>query len=200
MLIAGDVFAVAFYRRHADWRHLFHLMPWAFLGVVAGYLLLGVLTDSQLRPIIGLVILVMIGMGQYRAWRERKASKEAVEAQPSFSPRFAASMGIVGGAVTMMANAAGPVIALYMLAMKLPKNVFVGTGAWYFLIMNCVKVPFSAHLGLVNSSSIALNLCLLPLIVIGAVAGLLLLKRLPEKLFNRLVLILAALAALKLLF
>ncbi len=200
MLIAGDVFAVAFYRRHADWSHLLHLMPWAFLGIVAGYFALDALSDSQLRPVIGAVILAMIAMNLHRSWKAKAKGSDEDDAPPSLSPRFAASMGVLGGAVTMMANAAGPVVALYMLAMRLPKSVFVGTGAWFFLIVNCVKVPFSANLGLVNKGSLLLNLSLLPLIVIGALAGLFALKRLPEKAFSRLVLILAALAALKLIF
>ena len=197
MLIAGDVFAVAFYRRHADWRHLILLMPWASVGIVVGYFALGVVSDSQLRPIIGAVILIMLGLNQIR---ERKWKPDDDNSPVPTNHPFAASMGLVGGAVTMMANAAGPVIALYMLAMRLPKHIFVGTGAWYFLIMNCFKVPFSAHLGLINPESLWLNLILLPGIVTGAIVGFFVLKRLPDKLFNKLVIILAALAALKLIF
>lgn len=197
MLIAGDVFAVFFYRRHADWLHLAMLMPWAFVGIVAGYFALGFMTDELMRPLIGIVILVMLAMNH---WRSLKREAGADEELPKATHSFAASMGITGGAVTMMANAAGPVISLYMLAMRLPKNVFVGTGAWYFLIMNCVKVPFSANLGLINRESVMLNLVLLPAIVIGALCGVYLLKRLPDGYFNKAVVILAALAALKLLF
>ncbi len=197
MLIMGDIFAVAFYRRHADWKHLSHLMPSAFVGIIAGYFALGVVTDGQLRPIIGAVILVMLGLNYLR---EKRRLKEDDDAAVPHNRTFAASMGLVGGAVTMMANAAGPVIALYMLAMRLPKNIFVGTGAWYFMIMNCVKVPFSAQLGLINKESVLLNLYMMPALVVGALLGVTVLKRLPEKLFNKLVIILAALAALKQLF
>lgn len=196
MLIMGDIFAVAFYRRHADWRHLWLLMPWALVGIVLGFFVLGWITDDQLRPIIGAVILVMLGLNQLRTMRKMKVDDDS---EVPHSRSFAATMGLVGGAVTMMANAAGPVIALYMLAMRLPKNIFVGTGAWYFMIMNCVKVPFSAKLGLINKESLLLNLYLLPALVVGALIGVSVLKILPEKLFNRLVLVLAALAALKLL-
>ena len=196
MLIAGDVFAVAFYRRHADWRHLFLLMPWAVLGILLGYSAMFFVTDAQLRPIIGVVILVMLAMNEIRSMM-RKPDDETM---PPASHLFASTMGVTGGAVTMMANAAGPVISLYMLAMRLPKNVFVGTAAWYFMMVNCIKVPFSAHLGLINAHSLALNLLLLPMIIIGALCGIFILKRLPEKFFGRLVVILAAVAALKLLF
>lgn len=196
MLIAGDILAVALYRRHADWKHLFLLMPWAAAGIVVGYFALSFLTDAQMRPIIGVVILVMLAMNRLRALKKPVEDEEP----PKASHTFAASMGLTGGAVTMMANAAGPVISLYMLAMRLPKNIFVGTGAWYFLIMNCFKVPFSANLGLINMNSLALNLVLLPMIGLGAFFGVHLLKRLPEGIFNNVVLVLAALAAVKLLF
>lgn len=199
MLIAGDVFAVAFYRRHADWRHLIHLMPWAFVGIVIGYFMLAAVTDGQLRPMIGIVILVLLGLNELRErWKAKEG--DAGEGSLPANPSFAAGMGILGGAVTMLANAAGPIISIYMLAMRLPKTIFVGTGAWYFLVMNCVKVPFSANLGLVNKGSLLMNLALLPVIIAGAILGLLVLKKLPEKSFNRLVVILSALAALKLIF
>ncbi len=195
MLIMGDVFAVLYYRRHADWGRLGSLLPWAALGIVAGYFILGFLSDAQLRPVIGVVILAMLLMNRWKAMRS------ASEAPPApTNVFFAPSMGTLGGAVTMMANAAGPVVSLYLLAMRLPKAVFVGTAAWFFMIVNLFKVPFSAHLGLINAHSLAMNALMFPLVALGAYCGIRLLKRIPEALFNRLVLILAAIAAIKLLF
>ena len=110
------------------------------------------------------------------------------------------SLGLLGGFATMIGNAAGPVMALYLLSMRLPKNSFIGTGAWFFFIVNWVKVPFSAKLDLINAESLKLDTCLFPVIIIGAVVGIVLLKRIPQKLFRIIVLILAAAAALKLLF
>lgn len=194
MLIAGDIFAVACYRRHADWRHVLRLMPWAITGIFIGYCALGKVTDGQLRPIIGGTILVMLGLN---AWRDYLHGDRApIPTHWSFS----AVLGLTAGITTMMANAAGPIMAIYLLAMRLPKNVFVGTGAWYFFLLNSFKVPFSMHLGLINPESLRLNLLLLPAIVLGAVTGIYVLPRVPEKLFTRLVQLLAAAAAVKLLF
>jgi uncharacterized membrane protein YfcA len=192
ILIMGDVFAVAFYRRHAVWSHVLRLMPWAFVGIVLGYLWMGRIDDRQLRPMIGGIVLAMLILNY---WRSRSAAAEHTPSQWW----FAALVGLLAGLTTMMANAAGPILMIYLLAMGLPKNEFLGTGAWYFLILNWVKVPFSIHLGLIDRHSLLINLAAAPLVIIGALAGVYALKRIPQKAFGAIVQLLAALAALHLL-
>ena len=96
----------------------------------------------------------------------------------------------------MVANAAGPVMVLYLLAMNLPKIVFVGTAAWYFLAINLFKVPFSASLGLINPSSLGVSLWLSPFAVIGALIGRPIVERLDQRLFELVALALTFVAAL----
>ena len=98
----------------------------------------------------------------------------------------------------MLANAAGPVMTLYLLAMRLPKHQFIGTSAWFFFAVNWIKVPFYAHQNLISSASLKTDLLLLPAVAAGAVLGILLLSRIPQKLFNTLALLLAAASAIKL--
>jgi len=193
MLIFADFFAVGCYRRFAVWPKLVRLLPWAAVGVFLGYLALGRVNDQQLKPIIGGIVLVMLALN---FWRNYGKEDRPV---PTWW-WFAALFGLLAGVTTMMANAAGPVMAIYLLAMRLSKNEFIGTGAWYFLLVNCFKVPFSAHLGLINSQSFHFNLVLFPLVALGALAGIKLLKHIPEKFFNQIVQGLAALAAINLLF
>jgi len=100
----------------------------------------------------------------------------------------------------MMANAAGPVMIIYLLAIRLPKVEFVGTGAWFFFVVNWLKVPFSATLDLMTTETVKLNLIMLPFIAAGAITGILVLKRIPQKTFKVVVQVLAAAAAIKLLF
>jgi len=130
-------------------------------------------------------------------WRTRNRTDETpVPAQWW----FAAGLGFMAGVTTMMANAAGPVMVIYLLAMRLPKVEFVGTSAWFFFAVNWLKVPFSANLNLITAESMKLNAMMIPLIAVGAVMGIFFLRRIPQKAFIAIVQILAAAAAVKLLF
>ena len=108
-------------------------------------------------------------------------------------------MGFLAGATTMMANAAGPVMTLYLLSMKMPKQKFIGTAAWFFFIVNWIKLPLMATEDMVTIDTIKINLIAFPAVVGGALAGIWLFKRIPQRLFNILALVLAAAAAIKLL-
>ncbi len=196
MLIAGDLFAVAYYRRHARWSHLLRLLPFGFAGILIGYWLLSVVTDGELRPLIGALILAMLVLSK---WRER-SGEGVVGGIFRRHGSFAFFMGLAAGIATMMANAAGPIMMLYLLAMDLPKQEFIGTGAWYFFIVNCFKVPFSWNLGLIHHDSLLLNLWLLPATVAGAALGILVVRHIPQKLFVNLVQVVTVIAAVKLLF
>ena len=113
---------------------------------------------------------------------------------------YVAFMGFAAGFTTMLANAAGPVMVTYLLASGLPKENFIGTSAWFFFIINWFKVPFQISLGGINTHSVTVNLLLFPVIVIGAVAGIVVLRKLPQKTFNVVVAVLTAIAAVKLFF
>jgi hypothetical protein len=194
VLILADLFAVTYHRRNARWRHILRLLPAALAGIVAGYFGLGYINDQQLKPIIGGIVLVMLGLNY---WRTKAGGAEAPIPTQWW---FAVALGFMAGVTTMMANAAGPVMIIYLLAMRLPKIEFVGTSAWFFFAVNWLKVPFSAHLNLVTVESVKLNLTMLPFIALGALLGILLLKHIPQKAFTMIVQILAAAAAVRLLF
>jgi uncharacterized membrane protein YfcA len=191
MLIFADAFAVIYYRRRAVWTHLISLIPWAAAGITCGYLIMSKIEDQQLKPIIGAITLIMLGIN---FWREKYSTQRDIPNGWS----FACLMGLAAGITTMLANAAGPIMIIYLLAMRLPKMEFIGTGAWYFFLLNWFKVPFSLNLGLINSGSLSFNLLLFPVVAAGAVIGIVILKRIPEKRFIQAAQILALLAALNL--
>jgi uncharacterized protein len=193
LLILGDAIAVVVYRRSADWRALLRLLPWAAGGIVAGWLLMGRIDDRLMRPVLGAVVLVMLAVN---LWRTASARGAPVPTQWW----FAAVMGILAGATTMVANAAGPVMMIYLLAMRLSKEKFIGTGAWFFFFINWIKVPFSAGLGLITPSSLLLGAVLAGGVVAGAAAGILVAKRIPEKAFDIAMQALTAVAAVTLFF
>ena len=194
MLIAGDLFAMAVYGKRANWGYVRRMMPPTLLGVIVGWLLMFRMPETYYRPLIGFIILVLTVMQIIRIWKQEWL------ADVPHAAWFAWSMGILVGLTTMLANAAGPVFGLYLLAIGLPKLEFVGTAAWFFLILNVVKIPFSWSLGLIRLDTLALNATLVPLIALGLWVGTMLIKRIPQRLFDSLILILTGVASLRMLF
>ena len=192
MLGAADIFAVAYYRRHAHWALVLKLLPWALAGIGAGSIVLRYLDDKQLRPVIGFIILAMLAINY---WRTRRPS-ETVTIPHHWL--FAAVMGFTAGLTTQISNAAGPVMAIYLLAMQLPKNEYIGTGAWYFLILNWLKIPLFALDGRITMSAVHADLAMIPLLALGAGIGILILHKIPQRWFEVMIKLLALAAALRL--
>ena len=194
MLVFADVVAVASYRRHAQWSYLWKLFPWTAVGVVSGYFALGRINDRQAKVLIGVIVLCLLAVHLVR--RTRPAAEERTEHGWWYAPVF----GVLAGFTTLVANAAGPLMVIYLLSMRLPKLEYMGTGAYYFLLMNLFKVPFMMNLGLIDAHSFRGNLILLPAVIVGALAGRVILKHINQKLFENLALGLSAAAGVKLLF
>ncbi|MEO8483143.1 MAG: sulfite exporter TauE/SafE family protein [Acidobacteriota bacterium] len=192
LLIFGDLSAVRTFHTHAQWRYIRRMLPPACVGVVIAAWFMSRLSDAAYKPILGWIILTLAALHLLRSARPHWFGSVP------HSLGFAWAMGLMAGAMTMMANAAGPIFALYALAIGLPKFELVGTGAWFFFIMNLVKVPFSIGLGLIQAPTLLLNLILLPPILVGVALGRWLTHIVPQDLFNRLLLIFAAIAALRL--
>lgn len=196
LLIFGDVLAVLAYRRHAQWQYLWRLFPWAGVGVVAGYFAFSRVNDEQAKVMIGAIICGMVAL---HIWRRRQAQKNP-DAPVNHAWWFAAALGVVVGFATLVANAAGPLMVIYLLAMRLPKMEYVGTGAVFFMLLNWFKVPFMIDLGLITGVSLWFNAVLAPAVLAGALLGRWILPRINQKLFEMLALGLSAAAGLKLLF
>ena len=202
LLIFGDIFAVVWYRQHARWDNLRSLIPWVSIGMLAGAGLLWY-TGSHgsqvdwLNIIIGvLVLLMMLVSLARRRWGDKLVP-------PSLSGL--SLTGAMAGFSTMVSNAAGPIMSIYLTGMGLPKNEFMGTTAWYFFIFNLAKLPVYALLSVVlpanpmaNSTTLFFDLAMLPVVILGAVAGKWLLPRIRQGFFDNIVLVLAGAAALKL--
>jgi hypothetical protein len=194
LLICGDVFAVCAFRKHAQWSYVWRTLPMAVVGVVIGYFLMPRIPKAIFGPVIGWIVLLMVLVQYLRQFRP------ALFEKIPHSQWFAWLIGTWSGITTMMANAAGPVITLYLLAVNLPKYELVGTSAWFFLIMNVIKVPFSLSLGLINGGSLSVNLVLAPLVMAGIFFGQALIGRVPQKLFEQILLLSAAAVSLRLIF
>ena len=184
MLILGDWIAVIAYRRHLEWRHLGKLFPWTALGVVLGYFALGTLSNRHAKTLIGAIIVSLALLSYWQRYRGSRG--EPAPALTHWS--LAAAVGVVAGFTTLIANAAGPLMAIYLLSMRLPKMEYVGTAAVFFALLNLFKVPFMVNLGLITAQSLWFNLLLAPAVVLGAFGGRWLLQRLDQALFERIVL------------
>jgi uncharacterized membrane protein YfcA len=159
---------------------------------------MGRVDESQFRRMIGALL---IGMVLLQFWERFK--KIGAGPSPGMGKRplaYVAAMGILAGFTTMVANAAGPIMILYLLAIGLPKMEFIGTGAWYFFLINVFKVPFSYSLGLINPSSLGVDLRLASFVVAGALVGRVLIRHINQRVFESAALGLTLLANLKLLF
>ena len=193
LLIVADLFAVAMYRRHANWRALLRLAPAVVLGLVLGAVFLAVADDAWVKRTIGVILLAVIAITLFR----RRLSTPVEDRRPH---RIAAvGYGTVGGFTTMVANAAGPVMSMYFLAARFPVKEFLGTAAWFFAIVNVAKLPFSIGLGLITVPSLLLDLVLVPIVIGGALAGRWLAGRLRQEIFERLVIGFTVVGALYLL-
>ncbi|MCC7155600.1 MAG: sulfite exporter TauE/SafE family protein [Bryobacterales bacterium] len=184
VLCTADLFAVLYWRRHADARRLFSLAPWVLAGMAGGAAAL-FLSERILRPLVGVIILLMLA-----AYLRRRYFPAAVNVDAPSAP-----YGIAAGFATTVANAAGPVMNLYLLTQHLPKDKFVATGAWFFFLVNLAKVPIYEFHGLFSRASLAFNVMMVPAVLAGALTGRWLIERTPQKVFEVLVISLTFAAA-----
>ncbi len=190
LLIVGDLVAVKSYHRHIRWPHLVKLFPWTVAGVVLGWFALGRINDRQASVLVGAIIVSMVAM---QLWRRRGRVGEVAEQGAWLAPL----MGVLAGFTTLVANAAGPLMAMYLIAMRLPKMEFVGTAAVFFMILNWFKVPFMVQLGLITEDTVIFDLKLVPAVLAGAWIGRWILPKVNQGLFETLALALSFLAGLR---
>ncbi|UFU00702.1 sulfite exporter TauE/SafE family protein [Radiobacillus kanasensis] len=195
LLIVGDIFAVIYYRRSVVWKYLVSLVPWVLIGIIGGYFVLNQVDSDQLKPMIGVLVLALIIL-QISRERFGEAFNEALPK----ATWFTILIGVLAGFTTMIGNASGGVMAIYLLVKGLPKQEFIGTGAWFFLFVNVIKVPFYIQLDLITLESVTFNAWLAPAIIIGAMIGVKILPKIPQRTFQVLILAFTALGAIRLLF
>jgi len=192
LLLVGDVFAVVYYNRHAQWKYIYRFMPWMVIGILIGVVIGKDLPEKEFKW--GMAIVICSSLGMLVWWDRRKSENVPTHWM------FAGTMGILAGICTMIGNLAGAFTNIFFLAMRLPKNEFVGTAAWLFLITNLFKLPFHIWVwNTISEESLAINLRLLPAILVGLVLGVFLVKQINEKNYKRFILVVTAIGALAIL-
>ncbi len=193
MLMAGDLFAVWYYHRHANWLSLLHFLPWAAVGVVAGVVFGVRIPADAFERSMGVII---FGSVLALLWWDRR--KRAPVKNKGWFPGV---LGLTAGFGTMVGNLAGPFANLYFMAMQLPKNAFIGTAAWFYLVLNWFKLPF--HIWswkTVNAQGLPLSLWTLPALVLGLFVGVRLVGHIQDLHYRRFILFMTALGGVLLWF
>ncbi len=221
MLMTGDLLAVWSYRRDADFRMLRRLVPAVLTGVGAGALFLHLASNDSTRRLIGVILLLLVAITlTQRRSTSRRAPDGASAAQapsppaptletqettttlatPTTSGRLARLVyGSLAGFTTMVANAGGPVTSMYFLACRYPVKAFLGTTAWFFFLVNLVKLPFSISAGLVNTTTMSLTAICAPVVIVSALAGRRLAEHMDQRVFEPVIVALTIISALPLL-
>lgn len=194
LLILADLLAYPVFIKHGSWKPVWRLLGPTLVGVLVGWWMLSWIDDTGARRVIGVCVLLMVALQGSRRWHPEFFDR-CVETRG-----FGAAAGILGGFATMLANAAGPVIQLYLMARKVPKMELIGIGARFFLLVNLLKVPMNANLSLINPESLMMNLRLAPAVVVGVFGGRWLVRHVPQKAFEWMIVVFSALAGLRLIF
>jgi uncharacterized membrane protein YfcA len=190
VLLVSDVFAVAWFRRHADWGQLAKLLPYVAAGMVPAFFVLNRLEGNELRPIIGYLVLIMLAIEIGRQCFGWERMPHAFW--------FVAGSGFLAGFATYVANAAMPIMAIYLVSQDFDKQKFIGTAAWFFFFLNASKVPAYYAMDMFTSPMVTMAVVLAPVAILGSLLGVYVLSRISQRFFNFLALALAGVAAIRL--
>lgn len=189
MLCIADVMGVWYYHRHASWHHLKKLFPWAALGTVLGTIVGGGIDDETFKLVMAVIIFISVII---MVWLEKGRRREV----PDYK-WFAGLTGVAGGFTSMIGNLATSVVAIYFLTMRLPKNAFIGTAAWFFLVINWFKIPF--HIiswKTITWNTFLLDLVVLPFIALGAFLGIVIVRRIRDSAYRWFIIAMTVVAAI----
>jgi len=192
-LLMGDLMALKFYYKSGNIKLIIKLIPWAVIGILVAVFVGNQINDTQFKHTIAIAIIICLILLLYNEFK----SKTNI----SHSKVFSGSLGLAGGFATMVGNAAGPIFNLYLLSMRLPKEVYIGTGAWFYLFLNAFKIPF--HIWsweTITWPSIQLNLVMFPILITGAFIGKKVVSYIPEKPYRYLIFTIISLSAILLFF
>lgn len=192
LLVVGDIFAVIYYNRHTQWKYIFQFLPWIIVGVLIGLKIGNDLDEKTFK--IGMAIIILVSVGMMYWWDRRKSKSVPTHWL------FAGIVGIITGITTMIGNLGGAFSNIYFLAMRIPKNEFIGTAAWLFLIVNILKLPLHIFVwGTITTETLLFDLKLIPGIFLGIILGIRVIKIIKEDFYRKMILVLTAFGAVMIL-
>ena len=193
LLICADICAVIYYNRHANWTYIVKLLPWMIVGVLVGVWIGHDISAELFKKIMAIIIIISVIIMVYSENRKSNAIPN--------SKLFSSTTGFLAGFTTMIGNLAGPISNIYFLAMRLPKNEFIGTAAWLFFIINIFKLPFHIFVWkTVSKETLVLNSILIPVLIASFFIGVYIVKLISNVNYRRFILVVTALGGLIMLF
>ncbi len=190
LLCMADLIAIIYYRKQFLWSEVLKLLPAAFVGLIGALILGNYIDDSLFKILMGACILLGV---VFMIWMDRSRSDSSITTKKWYAPLF----GFIAGFSTMIGNAAGPALAVYLFTKKLPKYTFVATGAWFIMILNFSKIPLQLFVWQnLSWAGLMLNIFAIPFILLGGYAGIKIIKILPEKEFRILVITLITISSI----
>ena len=189
LLCVADIMAVIYYNRHAQWPHFWKLIPWMMIGILIGVYVGKDLNEAVFRKLIALIIILTVVIMVTLEFRKA----QTVPANKF----FVANMGLIAGFTTMLGNLAGAFSNIYFLAMRMPKNDFIGTAAWVFLVINLFKLPFQVfYWKNITAVTLQTDLLLLPALIAGFWTGLKIVSKIKDDSYRKVVIVLTLLGAI----
>lgn len=183
LLCAADLMAVKYYHRNVEWKHFWKLIPWMVVGILAGVFAGQHMNEAVFRKIMATIIVITVLIMLYLEVRKTMIV-------PS-NKLFVSGMGLISGFSTMIGNLAGAFANLYFLAMRMPKNNFIGTAAWVFMTINLFKLPFQVFVWKnITGASLKTDALLLPALLVGFGLGIKIVARIKDTSYRRLIIVL----------
>lgn len=178
LLCFADVIGVSYYKRKAEWKYIIRLLPPAIAGFFLALWVDSMIPASEFKHLLGACLALVLAV---MLWSQWKGKENILVDKWWYSPLF----GLLGGFTTMIGNAAGPVMAIFLLSTRMPKLAFVGTNAWFFLCINFLKLPLQVFVWHnISTTTLILDAYAIPFILVGAYLGIKLVKFLPEREFR----------------
>ena len=194
LLLATDIFSLAYYWRRWDTRNVVTLVPGAWVGIFVGWLLLGQLSEAGLKQVIGGMALAFAVLQIARGQFSRS------DTPVRFGTHWGLLAGFATGTTSTLAHQGGVVTTMFLLPQRMANRTFVGTTTALYFLINTSKIPFYVHRDLLSWGVVRADIPLLPSIMGGAVLGFWLNRKVSNKWFLRVILVFVILTGVKLLF
>ena len=179
ILIVQDVVGVAAFRKSWDGSVLLAMLPGAIVGIALGWLLAARISGDTVMAVLGAITILF---GAYRLLAERGGRIAAASSSPGW---VGSLFGVATGFTSQIAHAGGPPFQMWVMPKRLPRDVFVGTSAIFFAIVNWIKVPAYLALGQFTAANLLATAALLPVAVLASLAGVKLVRRVsPERFYT----------------